>query len=454
MFFLDMKTIVFSQVISSVICTLVIALLWHHGRKHFDGLAFWLVDYCLQVAALGLLVLRGVVPDWVSMVGGNTLLLAGTVLMYMGLERFVGKKGPQLHNYVLLLVFVLVHTYFVLVQPSLTARNLNLLVVLTLLCGQCLWLLWRRVDERMRRMTREVALVFGCYCLLCIARVPITILVPTSNDFFHSSAFDTFMVLLYQMLFVALTLGLFLMVNRRLLTEVREHAAGKEEIEAQLREAHRFAHIGVWDWDAASDTVNWTEELFRIAGRDPEQPAPSYAEHPKVYTPEGWERLKTAVERALETGDPYQLELELTRPDGTSRWVNAFGGARRDPSGRIMGLHGMVQDTTERRLAEQALMESENQYRSLFETMAEGVVLIAPDGRIVTANSAAESILGLSRSAIGDRTYDSPQWKLLRSDGTTMPPEEMAGSIAMKEKRTVRDVGFIGDVPPILTMFA
>ena len=142
------------------------------------------------------------------------------------------------------------------------------------------------------------------------------------------------------------------------ITERKRAEEALRESQAQLREAHRLASIGVWDWDAASDTVNWTEELFRIAGRDPEQPAPSYVEHPKVYTPESWRRLKTSVERALETGDSYQLELELVRPDGTLRWVNAFGGARHAPNGQVMGLHGTVQDITERKRAEDELRRS------------------------------------------------------------------------------------------------
>ena len=94
---------------------------------------------------------------------------------------------------------------------------------------------------------------------------------------------------------------------------------------------------------------------------------------------------------------------------------------------------------TERKLAEEALRESEERLRSLFETMDEGVILIAPDGQIVQANLAAERILGLKRSEIEGRSYVSPEWEILRPDGTSMPPEEMAGPRAMREKRPVTD---------------
>jgi signal transduction histidine kinase len=133
----------------------------------------------------------------------------------------------------------------------------------------------------------------------------------------------------------------------------------------QLREAHRLARMGVWNWVAETDTVLWTEELYRIAGLDPMLPAPTYAEHPNIYAPESWDLLKEAVERSMKTGDPYQLELKLIRPDGTTRWVKAFGGSTYDSHGQIQGLFGTVQDITELKEAENELRASQSQLRAL-----------------------------------------------------------------------------------------
>ncbi len=97
-------------------------------------------------------------------------------------------------------------------------------------------------------------------------------------------------------------------------------------------------------------------------------------------------------------------------------------------------------ESAKRKQAEEDLQESRERLQSLFETMAEGVALIAPDGQIVQANPAAERILGLERSEIEARNYVGPEWKILRPDGTPMPPKEMAASRAMKKKRPVKDV--------------
>src|SRR4029453_7526021 len=125
--------------------------------------------------------------------------------------------------------------------------------------------------------------------------------------------------------------------------------------EMELNEAQRLAGVGGWQWDPDTDTVVWSEELYRIAGRDPSVPAVNYKEHSQLYTRESWERLRGAVETALHTGAPYELVLELVRADGTHRWIMARGEAQRDFTGHVARLRGTVQDITERKLAEEAL---------------------------------------------------------------------------------------------------
>ena len=127
------------------------------------------------------------------------------------------------------------------------------------------------------------------------------------------------------------------------------------ERERALAEAQRLAGLGSWEWDPATDTVTWSEGLYRLAERDPSGRAASYADHPKLFTAESWARLQSAVEEALESGRQYELDLEMVLPGGRTRWVLARGESLHDAEGRVEKLRGTVQDITERRNAEQAL---------------------------------------------------------------------------------------------------
>jgi PAS domain S-box-containing protein len=118
---------------------------------------------------------------------------------------------------------------------------------------------------------------------------------------------------------------------------------------AMFARTEGFAHVGSWEWDIASDTVTWSDELFRIFQRDPREGAPSFAEHPALYHPDDMARLRQAVEVAIAEGTPYELELRANRADGVTRVCVARGVAEMSPGGRAVRLCGSLQDITERK---------------------------------------------------------------------------------------------------------
>jgi len=222
MIVLDIRTVVFSHFLTDAVCLAVLVLLWRQNRERFAGISWWVADFCFQTLAVLLIVLRGTVPDWLSVGLANPLVVAGALAGYMGLERFVDRKGPSVPNYVLLICLTLLNGYFALVQPSLTARNLFLSFGLLAVCLQCADLMLRRVHEGLRPVTRGVGLVFAGFCLVSLVRIASILAGPDlGTDLFRSGRFETLMLLAYQMLLILLTFALVLMVNRRLLLEIR-----------------------------------------------------------------------------------------------------------------------------------------------------------------------------------------------------------------------------------------
>jgi PAS domain S-box-containing protein len=200
---------------------------------------------------------------------------------------------------------------------------------------------------------------------------------------------------------------------------LRKHALnGLSASEARLREAERIGLSGSSSWDVNSDVTTWSEGLYRITGRDPNLPAPSHAERKKLYTPESWVRLDAAVKRALASGKPYDLELQIERADGELRWVRARGEAIKDGKGRVRSLFGTLQDTTAQKDAEANLRDSEERYRATFEQAAVGMVHTSFDGRFLRCNPRFAQIVGYPIEELPGMTFQQITY-----------PEDVAGGM-------------------------
>jgi PAS domain S-box-containing protein len=103
-------------------------------------------------------------------------------------------------------------------------------------------------------------------------------------------------------------------------------------------------------------------------------------------------------------------------------------------------LIGIGQDITERKRAEDGLHASEQKHRRLFETMSQGVIYQAADGTIISANPAAERILGLSFEQMQGKTSMDPRWKMIFEDGTDVSGTDHPAMIALCTGETVGPV--------------
>jgi PAS domain S-box-containing protein len=90
--------------------------------------------------------------------------------------------------------------------------------------------------------------------------------------------------------------------------------------------------------------------------------------------------------------------------------------------------------------SENALEGSEAMFRNLFDTMSQGVVYQDAEGKITSANAAAENILGLSLDQMQGRTSMDPRWKAIHEDGSEYPGEEHPAMVALRIGKPVRDI--------------
>jgi PAS domain S-box-containing protein len=115
-------------------------------------------------------------------------------------------------------------------------------------------------------------------------------------------------------------------------------------------------------------------------------------------------------------------------------------------SASVLELNGVphiisiTRDITERKRAETELADRETLYRNLFETMIQGVVYQDRDGRITSANNAAQQILGLTLDEMQGRSSIDPRWNSIHEDGSDFPGETHPAMLALQTGKPVRNV--------------
>lgn len=116
-----------------------------------------------------------------------------------------------------------------------------------------------------------------------------------------------------------------------------------------------------------------------------------------------------------------EYEFSFRSSNGRTRRVVFYKATYTDAAGDVAGLVGIVLDITEQRNAEERLRRSEEKFRTLFETMSQGVVYQDSGGGIIDANPAAEAILGLARTCLSGKTLTDPCWETVCEDGGEHP---------------------------------
>ena len=97
-------------------------------------------------------------------------------------------------------------------------------------------------------------------------------------------------------------------------------------------------------------------------------------------------------------------------------------------------------DITAQKKAEELLQESEEKYRTLFENMTQGVVIYDQDGKIISANPAAENILGLTVDQMQERSLTDFYKRVIHEDGTDFPEETHPSQVALRIRKAIHNV--------------
>ena len=146
------------------------------------------------------------------------------------------------------------------------------------------------------------------------------------------------------------------------ITKLKQTEAQLQESEWHLREAQRIGKLGSWSFDMTTESITWSDQVFRVFQRDPALgPPASFDELQTLIHPSDRALHAELVQHTLATGEPYSFECCIARSHDTWGYIQANGEVIRDTTGQMVQLTGTLLDITERKQIEAQLRQTSTQ---------------------------------------------------------------------------------------------
>ena len=128
--------------------------------------------------------------------------------------------------------------------------------------------------------------------------------------------------------------------------------------EHRLSRSLNFANIGTWDWNIRTGELFWSERIWSLFGYDKEVTETTYDNFLAAVHPDDRKLVIDSVNNCVENGTVYNIEHRVIWQDGTVCWLQESGDVIRSEDGVALHMLGLVQDITERKKTEQALIDA------------------------------------------------------------------------------------------------
>src|SRR4051794_24308893 len=192
--------------------------------------------------------------------------------------------------------------------------------------------------------------------------------------------------------------------------DVRAQLAQAQDLieRLQQRERHfvaaqRISHVGSYDFDIATNTNTWSDELYRIYGHEPGAFHATYEKFLDLVHPDDRETVVNIHQQALATMSAYQMEERVVWPDGQVRTLASWGEVVPDADGKPGRMVGICWDITEQKAGAEALKRSSERFETLVRSAPDMVLVVSPEGRIIRANERLRDFLGYAPAELADQ---------------------------------------------------
>lgn len=144
--------------------------------------------------------------------------------------------------------------------------------------------------------------------------------------------------------------------------------------EALLKKSQETARLGSWVQDLPGN-MTWSEEMYRLFQVSPQVFTPNIESFVCLVHPDDQTFLRTWLAACMDKGNHGELEFRAILPNGTVRYMSGRCEQIRDGEGNPVQVSGTVQDITERKIAEEALRQSNEHFRAICASTPDHIIV-------------------------------------------------------------------------------
>jgi|GEM_PF-2746490 len=196
-------------------------------------------------------------------------------------------------------------------------------------------------------------------------------------------------------------------VGISLTIERQETEKALKRSEASLAKAQEIAHLGNWEWNINTNELYWSDEIYRIFGKQPQEFKATYEAFLNCVYPDDRELVIDAVNQAIYERKPYNIQHRILR-DNEVRIIEEQGEVIWDENGQPIKMIGTVQDITKSKQLEQALRDSEQRLSNIINHTSDGILIINQAGKINFVNPSGDLIFGREKAELIDEFFGYP----------------------------------------------
>ena len=346
---LDMRTLMITYVINSLLNTLVMIIYWRQNRKYFDGISKWTIALVMQTIGFLLLSSRGFLPDFITIVVSNVIIVVASFIIYLGFAEFVKWKSKYTFNYIALISYSILQFYFTFITESTSIRIILISIITAFMFAQGGMLLLNSKKHSFLPFVKTMGYACYFYVITQFYRIFIEIIQPTT-DYFSAGSLATLGQVANQFLTILMVFSFIISVNgvnlsNRLVNEI--------EIKDRERKLRNFI-------DNASDWEYWIKNDGSIEYMSPSAEKISgftseeFINNPSLLTniihPKD---IKTFMDHSHE--EKCTIDYRIINKQGKIRWIEHACKEIFLENNESIGRHVSIRDITEKKDLEEKL---------------------------------------------------------------------------------------------------